>query len=47
MRRKRVPYDLMAFICLAVSVIGMYLGEDVTYLWIACWGCIIMSEVAK
>lgn len=47
MRKVRIFYGAMAFLCLVVALVGMWRGEDVTLLWITYWGMLIMSEVAR
>ncbi len=47
MRKVRMLYRAIAFLCLGVALEEMWRGEDVTILWITCWGMMIMSEVAR
>ena len=47
MSKVRIFYGAMAFLYLVVALVGMWRCEDVTLLWIAYWGMLIMSEVAK
>ena len=45
MKKSKIITLICAIVAYIISVVGMFKGEDVTTLWIALWGLIILYEV--